>query len=261
MRTNQRIAALWWMVFLAVSIAAAEDRTEAQYIVEAKKLIQQGTDQASAEYFEQAQKILSQCALEKGPSALIDYYHGYIEYNLGVVIYRMEKEKASAYLDDAVDHLEKAVDKDGNFAEARALLASCYGMKISFSPFKGMWLGPKAAVEKKRASSLSSTNPRVALLGAIGTYNTPSMFGGGKDKGLEELKRAAALFDRWTAPDPSQPDWGNEQVYAWIGLAHLERNETILARKAFEKALMINPNYGWVKYVLMRKVESAVTSH
>ncbi len=249
------------MVFLAASIAAGQDRTEAQYIIEAKKLIQQGTDEASELYFQQAQKILSQCAQEQGSSALIDYYHGYIDYNLGVVVYRMDKEKASAYLDDAVDHLEEAVEKDGDFAEARALLASCYGMKISYSPFKGMWLGPKAAVEKNKARSLSSTNPRVAMLGAIGTYNMPSMFGGGKDKGLEELKNAAVLFDTWTAPDPLQPDWGNEQVYAWIGLAHLERNETLLARKAFEKALKINPNYGWVKYVLMRKVDSGVTSH
>ncbi|MGA9364178.1 MAG: hypothetical protein WBW16_07400 [Bacteroidota bacterium] len=46
---------------------------------------------------------------------------------------------------------------------------------------------------------------------------------------------------------------GNEQVYAWIGLAHLDRNATILARKAFEKALEINPDYGWVKHLLMKE--------
>ena len=41
-----------------------------------------------------------------------------------------------------------------------------------------------------------------------------------------------------------------------MGIAHLDRKETILARKAFEKALEINPDYGWVKYVLMKKVTS-----
>jgi tetratricopeptide (TPR) repeat protein len=260
MRTKNVIAAIGCIVFLSVSIGLSQDRIEAQRIIDAKRLIQLGTDQASETYLQQAQIILSQCAAEKEHSALIEYYLGFINYNLGVVIYRMDKEKASAYLDGAVDYLEKAVDKDGNCAEAHALLASCYGMKISFSPFKGMWLGPKSAAEKNRAHKLSSTNPRVALLGAIGTYNTPSLFGGGKDKGFEELKTAAALFDRWEASDSLQPDWGNEQVYAWIGLAYLERNETILARKAFEKSLEVNPNYGWVKYVLMRRVDTGASS-
>jgi Tfp pilus assembly protein PilF len=64
------------------------------------------------------------------------------------------------------------------------------------------------------------------------------------------------LFDQWKTVDSLQPDWGKEQVYTWIGIAYLDRKETILARKAFEKALETNPDYGWVKYVLMKKVAS-----
>ena len=120
----------------------------------------------------------------------------------------------------------------------------------------GIWRGPKSGSEMTKAKSLSPENPRVALLGAIGIYNTPAMFGGGKEKGFEALKEAAELFSRWKVVDSLQPDWGSEQVYAWIGLAYLDRNETILARKTFEKALEINPEYGWVKYVLMKKVGS-----
>jgi Tfp pilus assembly protein PilF len=52
------------------------------------------------------------------------------------------------------------------------------------------------------------------------------------------------------------PDWGKAEVHAWIGLAHLDRDETILARKAFERALQIDPDYGWVRYVLLPKVTS-----
>ena len=52
-----------------------------------------------------------------------------------------------------------------------------------------------------------------------------------------------------------QPFVGHSQT-----LAHMDRNETILARKAFEKALEINSDYGWVKYVLMPKVTSEAES-
>jgi tetratricopeptide (TPR) repeat protein len=105
-----------------------------------------------------------------------------------------------------------------------------------------------------KAKELAPENPRVALIDAISTYNTPSLFGGGKDKGLEKMKKAAELFERWKESDSLQPSWGKEEVHAWIGIAYLERKETILARKSFEKALEINPNYGWVKYGLLPKI-------
>jgi tetratricopeptide (TPR) repeat protein len=261
MRKINVFVAIWVLIVLSAPNGYSQDRTADRQIIEAKKLIQQGTDQASENFLRQAENLLLHCDVKNEHAPLIEYYRGYIDYNRSVVIYRMDKEKASAYLDSAADYLEKAVERDGAFAEAHALLASCFGMKISFSPFKAVWLGPKSSSEKNKALSLSPQNPRVALLGAIGTYNTPSLFGGGKDKGLEELHAAAALFDKWKPSDPLQPDWGHEQVYAWIGMAHLDRNETALARKAFEKALEINPNYGWVKYVLMPKLETGTSSH
>jgi len=225
-------------------------------IIRGKELIQIASNTASKEYFEEAKNIFKGIILHNNYQALANYYLGYINYNLGVVIYRMEKEAAVVYLDSAVEQLERAIEIDENFAEAHALLASCYGIKISFSPIKGIWLGPKSGIQMNKAIKLSPENPRVALLDAIGTYNTPAMFGGGKEKGFKKLKRAAELFDKWKTVDPLQPDWGKEQVYAWIGMVHLARKEIILARKAFEKALEINPDYGWVKYSLMKKVTS-----
>ena len=108
----------------------------------------------------------------------------------------------------------------------------------------------------QKAKDLSPGNPRVALLEAIGTYNTPGLFGGGKEKGFEALRKAAELFDRWTMADSLQPDWGRAEVHAWIGVAYVDRHETILARKAFESALRIDPEYGWVKHVLLPRVTS-----
>jgi tetratricopeptide (TPR) repeat protein len=261
MLTAQRTMIMTGMILLVMTAVFAQPRKTAQGIWEAKLLIKQGSNTSSKEQFEQAEKILLQCASQDERPALIDYYLGYIDYNMAVVINRMDKEKAVPYLESAVEHLETAIQHDGQLAEAHALLSSCYGMQISFSPYKGIWLGPKSGREKDKAKQLAPANPRVALLGAIGTYNTPPLFGGGKERGLEELKKAAELFGRWEPADSLQPDWGKEQVYAWIGLAYLDRNETILARQAFEKALAINPAYGWVKYVLMPKVTSGVSSH
>jgi tetratricopeptide (TPR) repeat protein len=244
------------IVLLAGGTVCCQTSTTKQELAEAKKNLRQGDNTASGEHFYRAKALLNKCTAGDEYQALVEYYLGYADYRLGVVAYRMDKEKAIAYLDSAVDHLEMAIQKESDFAEAHALLSSCYGMKISYAPMKAIFLGPKSGAEMNKAKAISPENPRIALLDAIGTYNTPALFGGGKDKGLDELKKAAELFDRWSKADPLLPDWGTAEVYAWIGLAYVDRNETILARKAFEHALRINPDYGWVKFVLLPKVTS-----
>ncbi len=256
MQTTRLNILISCMVLFLVVNGFNQPQNAAQGISEAKRFIQQGSNTASKEKFEQAQNILTKFVSQGDHQALAEYYLGYIEYQLAVAVYRMDKENAPSCLDSAVAHLERAIEKNDSLAEAHALLSSCYGMQISFSPLSGIWRGPKSGSEMSKAKTLSPKNPRVALLGAIGTYNTPALFGGGKEKGFEVLKEATELFNQWKTVDSLQPDWGREQVYAWMGIAHLDRKETILARKAFEKALEINPDYGWVKYVLMKKVTS-----
>ena len=252
MRLNIIISCI---IILVTVNGFSQTQTAAQGIMDAKEFIQQGSNTASREKFEQAHNILTQFTCQGDHQALAEYYLGYIDYQMAVAVYRMDKEKSPASFDSAIVHLEKALQINDNDAESHALLASCYGMQIAFSPLSGIWRGPKSGSEMSKAKNLALENPRGALLGAIGTY-TPALFGGGKEKGLEAFKEAVKLFDQWKTVDSLQPDWGKEQVYTWIGIAYLDRKETILARKAFEKALETNPDYGWVKYVLMKKVAS-----
>jgi tetratricopeptide (TPR) repeat protein len=232
----------------------SQDMDTRRAILASKELLRQGDNTSRAEYFEQAKALLAGCHADSTGEALAEYYCGYADYRLGVVIHRMDKEKAITYLDSAADHLKRATDLRSNFADAYALLGSCYGIKITHSPIKGIILGPMSQRAMDKAKAIAPENPRVALLDAIRIFNTPSMFGGGKDEGLQAMRRAAQLFERWMAPDTLVPDWGKAEVYAWIGIAYIDRKESALARQAFELALKINPEYGWVKYGLSRKV-------
>jgi tetratricopeptide (TPR) repeat protein len=241
------------LLLLVTGTAHCQTPTTRHWLFEAKNCLRTADNTGHAEDFDRAKALLSTYTAGDEHQALVEYYLGYADYRLGVVVYRMDKEKAIVYLDSAVEHLERAIEAKGDFAEAHALLASCCGIKISFAPFKAIVLGPRSGREMQKARELAPGNPRIALLDAIGTYNTPALFGGGRDKGLEALKKAAELFDRWQIADSLQPDWGAAEVYAWIGVAYLDRNETILARRALESALRINPDYGWVRYALLPK--------
>lgn len=250
MKTRSLIAQLIG-ISLNLTIISAQNEKIEQTILEAKQMMFQATNESNRDLFLQAKSMIKPLVPHERFPSIAHYYLGYIDYRMGVVIERLDEERANAYLDSAIEHLEAALEKDEHFAEANALLASCYGIKISFSPIKGIIYGPKSSRLIEKAKELAPANPRVALLDAIGIYNTPAIFGGGKEKGLQAMKRSAELFDKWKDTDPLQPSWGNEEVYAWIGIAHAKRKEVIQARNAFERALEINPNFGWVKYKLL----------
>lgn len=252
--TTRRCVLMAGLLIGVWGASSSQDMDPRQAILAAKEHLRQGDNTSRAEYFEQAKALLAGCCADSAGEALAEYYRGYADYRLGVVVYRMDKEKSIAYLDSAAEHLERATQLSSKFAEAYALLGSCYGIKIAHSPIKGIVLGPMAQRAMDKAKAIAPENPRVALLDAIRIYSTPSMFGGGKDEGLQAMRRAAQLFDRWTAPEPLVPDWGKAEVYAWIGIAYIDRKESVLARHALEQALKINPEYGWVKYGLSRKV-------
>ena len=80
------------------------------------------------------------------------------------------------------------------------------------------------------------------------------MWGGSKERAIEGFQRAAYLFAQEKPTDPIHPVWGHSETYAWLGIAYMDRDEENSAREAFEKALEIDPDNGWVKYDLLPKV-------
>lgn len=255
------IAVRFWIPLLLAQSgypATWQGGSGTELLIRAKVLIHHGVSAADAEALRQAKTLLDSAGRDHRMVPLVHYYRGYIDYHFAVSVERMQKERAGTYLDSAVRNLEAAIAADKGFAEAYALLASCYGLKTALTPLKGIVWGQRAKSLFGQARRLAPRNPRVAFLEALSVYNTPPLFGGGKEKGLSALKEAARLFEEWQQTDSLQPEWGREIAYAWIGRAHMERREYILAREAFDKALAINPGYLWVRNVLLPALERRV---
>ena len=254
-----------FIVILAVALlntlsAQTDSSGIRQNIAEAKVLIQKATNTADQGLFAKAENLLGRARAETHFAALGNYYLGYAAYKRCMILLQVDKDKAVAYLDTAVCRLEEAVSREEAFAEAYALLSSCIGMKIGFAPAEAMVLGPKSFAALAQAKELAPNNPRVVMAGALSTYNTPEMYGGSKERGFEEMKKAAGLYDHWTSADSLQPDWGKDEIWAWIGIAHMERKEMIQAKRALDRSLEINPGNGWVKHVLLPKLAAQAES-
>ena len=229
-----------------------------------KNILQQGVSEGNLDALYTARATFERTLTDKSLSAWSHYYIALTDYRIANNLLsrgKKNKDQASKHLKEAAEYLEEATREDITREDARtiaaevyALLSSVYGRQISLSGIKGIFLGPKSGNLLKKAEQLAPDNPRVVLSAAIGAFNTPQMWGGSKERALEGFQRAAYLFAREKPTDPIHPVWGHSEAYAWLGMAYMDRDEDDSARAAFEKALEIDPDNGWVKYELLPKV-------
>lgn len=202
-----------------------------------------------ASYREDAQELETVCASLEGATAkpqsdkYLYYYLGYADYSLANQYAANDLSKATDRIESAEDALKAALKLDPDFAEAEALLGASYGEEIGFHPYKGMFLGPKSAEHMKHAVQLAPQDPRVMLLNAVSDFNTPSTFGGDKQKANWGLHGALAAFDSYHATDAAAPTWGKAQAYEWLAFAEEDAGLKVAARSDYGKALAIVPDY------------------
>jgi tetratricopeptide (TPR) repeat protein len=70
-----------------------------------------------------------------------------------------------------------------------------------------------------------------------------------------KFKDTAAAFDTERANVDQVPGWGASEAYTWLGRCYLNNGDTVLARDALERALLIAPEFGQAKRLL-----SSITS-
>ena len=222
-------------------------------IVSGKQMLESANDLDS---MYAARATFERALADTGLVAWGHYYIALADYRIAGLL-EGESKDPSEHLNAAVEHLKKATEIDPQAAEAYSLLSSVYGWQIGLSPMKSMLLGPRVGKAAQKAKQLAPDNPRVVLSAAISDFNTPEMFGGNKEKGLQGFQRAAELFAQEEPTDPIQPVWGHREAYAWLGIAYQNQGELESARTAFEKALEIDPDFGWVKDWLLPELEKA----
>ncbi len=254
------------ILLLATSVQAqpSTNSTAADsLILQGKNMINQAVEQWNVDAMQKARAHFERVLEAKHRPALVHYYLGYCSHQLNI-FYRYkpdatkaDKENADKLVEAGIQHLEKAIQLDKNFAEAYALVASLFGEKIGGNPLLGMSLGPKSGVFMEKAVKLAPENPRVVYLDAISKNFTPAMFGGSKEEAISGLYQAGELFANWKSADPLAPEWGHAECYAWLGNILTEQKKFAEARAAFEKSLALRPNYGWVKYELLPGLDAA----
>ena len=166
---------------------------------------------------------------------------------------RQEKEQAAKSLDTAMKILEKISDPAWE-VEAMALRGYLMNQMIGLKGMSSaMSYGPKSSALLSKAKTKAPANPRVQFFNGVVLITTPEMFGGDLAGGIGAVEGAVASYDR--ASGPAVPRWGEAEALAWLGIAKQKTGDAAGAKAAWERALAIEPEYGWVKYVLLPSLE------
>ncbi len=145
---------------------------------------------------------------------------------------------------ETVHFLEAAVRRDPQDAESAIMLAVLYGRQIAAKPIRAMWLGRKISALRETALSCGTDNPRVQSLAGSCWFLAPKPFGD-HQLALEHLKKAAELYEAEQAEvqDFRQPRWGAAECYGMLGDIMVEKDDIAAARRYYQAALRVNPNY------------------
>lgn len=221
-------------------------------ILEARTLLDGGSVRAHLPQIREALATLQELVRDDQGAAWARYHLGYAHHRMASLSHA-QKQEASEHLHAAVEVLKEAARLLPGSAEPRALLSTCYGMQIRYAPLKALWLGEWKGRTMAEAERLERENPRVTFLRALQRWTTPRLAGGDRDEALAGFERAVERFESWSEPEPLGPRWGHAQALAYHGMALLEMRDEERARDALRSALRVEPEYHWVKHVLLPK--------
>jgi tetratricopeptide (TPR) repeat protein len=155
-----------------------------------------------------------------------------------VAIEVRDKTAAHNAAEAGIDAAKKAVALKGDSAEYHRLLGTLCGQAISANVLQGMKYGHCAQDEVNKAVQLDPKASVNYLARGVGNYYLPQSLGGGYELAVKDFLKAAEL-------DPQ-----SAEAQLWLGLALRKQNKNPDARKAFQKAIELNPARVWAKQQL-----------
>ena len=198
-------------------------------------------------------RLLLDEALTHRQQALVRYAIAYANWRLLSASHSLDDDQRDDLGDEAVELLEQNIETDNGDVESRALLGGVWGIQIT-SAWRGMRFGRRATAAFDGARAIDERNPRLLLLQGIDTFHRPDMFGGGVDRAERWFRSAVGFFEAQPA-DPAWPDWGRADAYAWLGRTLETLGNTAGAREQYRKALDVEPEFVWVRDVLLSNLD------
>ncbi len=246
------------LFFLSGLLFSQEKKELDEILIDLKNRLQYADNIMDYNEYLKIKALLEDLRISSPDHYLLHYYLSLTNYRLAIYnIRKKEEKKAKEFIEEAIENIRKSIRLRNDFSDSHALLGAIYGLKIPLSPFQAHFLGPKSFDELDKGIELSPYNPRAYLLRGIGYLNTPSIFGGGLSRAINDLEKSIKLFEEEKNEDSIFPSWGICEAYTWLGICYKRKGENEKARGIFLKGLEKCPEYEWLK-INLKKIEKEV---
>jgi tetratricopeptide (TPR) repeat protein len=183
-----------------------------------------------------------------GPGASDDplrsYYAAFVNYRLAMLESARGNGRAREAIQRCVENLKHALKAQKDFPEALALHAACLETKAEQKPWTAPLSASKRSSHIERALKLAPKNPRVLLLDALETRDA--------SQAVAQLKKAVQAFEAERQDVSRAPGWGAAEAYLQLGQTYLHLGKGLEAREAFERALIIAPEFAQARRALSK---------
>lgn len=179
-------------------------------------------------------------AAEKAPGDAARQYQAALasSYLAEVALELRDKALAQRAAEAGIRAAERAVALKPDHAEYHRVLGTLCGQVIPANVLAGLSYGKRARDSVNKALALDPKSSGAWLARGVGNYYLPPAFGGGPALAVADFRKALQL-------NPSYAD-----AWLWLGLGLRKEKNNAEARKAFTKALELNPDRVWAKQQL-----------
>ncbi len=165
-----------------------------------------------------------------------------------------DEDLFDAYYEATIDNLQTIIAANKQWGDPQALLSAVYGLKMGYSPLQGMFLGSKSNSLTEKAKKLSPSSPLVWKVYANAKFFTPEMWGGDIEMAIDGYEKCIQRYE--SKPEQLKHNWMYLDALAFQGQAYLKNGDTGKAIQSYEKALKAEPDFGWIKEVLLPKAKA-----
>ena len=173
---------------------------------------------------------------------LVNYQYGYVAWMLG----NNFEDEAEDYLDIAEENLEWLEEMKYDSSMTLCYRAAFYGFRIGLNNWYVTLYGFKCGNSAEEAKRINPNNPFAYVQLANVKYYQPVVMGGSKEKAIEYYLEAESTFLK-QRPEEIIDNWLYLNVLAMIAISYTEFEQYDKAKAYYEKMLVLQPNYGWIK--------------
>jgi hypothetical protein len=179
---------------------------------------------------------------------LLNYQYGYIAWCIG----NNKKEEAKRYLGLAEENLTLLPQDNHHQSIANAYKSAFYGYRMGINQLLVIKLGLKSLNCARQAIILDKSNPFAYIQYANIDFYTPPVFGGSKSDALKNYIKAKELMEN----DKKElvENWNYLSLLTAIAQTCTYLNDYQSSREYYEKILIIEPEFTWVKNELYPEI-------